>query len=88
MTLIHNLKCVQPWFSRVSAEEKTVEIRKYDRNFNVGDRLCLSEYDPEKKTFSGRYIEVEVLHIFYDHEFEGLAKGYCAMSILKLKEGN
>lgn len=44
----HELKCDTKYFVRVQTGQKTFEIRKNDRNFQVGDYLILREYDRSK----------------------------------------
>ncbi|MBD3778487.1 MAG: DUF3850 domain-containing protein [Micrococcales bacterium] len=39
----HDLKTQTPWFNRVAAGEKRAEIRKHDRDFQVGDMVRLIE---------------------------------------------
>lgn len=39
----HELKTRTPWFNRVASGEKRAEIRKHDRDFQVGDLLRLIE---------------------------------------------
>lgn len=41
----HELKTRTPWFNRVASGEKRAEIRKHDRDFQVGDLLRLVEVD-------------------------------------------
>lgn len=41
--MIHELKIKQPWFDRVAAGEKRAEVRKHDRDFQVGDEVHLYE---------------------------------------------
>lgn len=41
----HELKCYSQYFQRICTGQKTFEIRKNDRDFQVGDILCLKEYD-------------------------------------------
>jgi len=48
MSRTHELKCQPPHFAAVAAGRKTVEIRRDDRGFAVGDILDLREYDPEQ----------------------------------------
>lgn len=52
--MTHELKTVQPYFEKVWFNEKIFEIRKNDRDFQVGDFALLREYDPENHTYSGR----------------------------------
>jgi len=41
----HELKLEQTYFSRVASGQKTFEIRKNDRDFQVGDILILREFN-------------------------------------------
>lgn len=43
----HELKCHPEYFGRICRGQKTFEIRKNDRDFQVGDILVLREYDPK-----------------------------------------
>lgn len=78
----HELKTDPSYFGRIRDGVKTFEIRRHDRDYKVGDRLLLREYD---KTI-GMYtfqdpIVARVTYILTCHEFDGIASGYCAMSI-------
>lgn len=41
----HELKCYSQYFQRICSGQKTFEIRKNDRDFQVGDILHLREFD-------------------------------------------
>lgn len=58
MNKIHELKTLQPFFGDVRCDAKSFEVRKNDREFEVGDILILREWDGEKYTndFTGRVI--------------------------------
>lgn len=55
---IHVLKTVQPYFDDVASGKKTFEIRKNDRNFQVGDLLQLWEYPT-----SGHYVNAKIIYM-------------------------
>jgi hypothetical protein len=42
----HDLKIWPQYFVEVAAEQKTFEIRKNDRDYQVGDVLRLREWEP------------------------------------------
>ncbi len=52
MSKIHSLKTWPQYFSEVVAGRKRFEIRKNDRDFNVGDCLVLQEWDPQTKQYT------------------------------------
>lgn len=76
MSAIHKLKIRPEYFKAVSSGEKKFEIRKNDRDFNVGDFLVLREYTNE---CTGRQTIFKVTYILADPEF--LKPGYVALSI-------
>lgn len=58
----HNLKILPIYFELQNDGIKNWEIRKNDRNFQVGDILNLNEWDEKK--YTGRVLMVEVIHTF------------------------
>ena len=60
---IHKLKIDSKYFDAVLKGFKTFEIRKNDRNYKVGDKLILQEYDPEKQVCTGYELLVFVTYI-------------------------
>lgn len=44
---IHNLKILPEYYWKVETGEKTFEIRRNDRDFKVGDVICLSCWTEE-----------------------------------------
>lgn len=53
MPRVHELKVWPEFFHHIQNREKPFEIRKNDRDFQVGDRVLLQEYDPEEKIYTG-----------------------------------
>ena len=85
MPTIHTLKTINPYFERVWTGTKLAEIRKNDRDFQKQDLLQLQEFDP-KRGYSGREIVARVIDIVQENTFEGLAPGYCLMSLKVLDQ--
>jgi hypothetical protein len=82
--MIHHLKTWPEYFKAVQSGKKPFELRKNDRNFQVGDVLMLHEYDPEiglNDMSIGSALRLEVTYIFEDDGTFGLEKGYCIMGI-------
>jgi hypothetical protein len=82
------LKCWPNEFIAIHNGEKTYEIRSTaDREFNVHDWLCLQEFDPEIRTYSGRQLFVMVVRIDHGPNW-GLQDKVCVMGIkLMLTDG-
>ena len=75
--MIHHLKTWPEFFKAVFDGHKRFEIRKNDRNFQVGDRLVLHDYDPKNELYSGYSWDGEVTYIT---DFEQ-KPGYVVMGI-------
>lgn len=59
----HELKSWVGLFEPIYKGDKTHELRVLDRDYQVGDRLILKEYEPITKEYTGRECEVEVTYI-------------------------
>lgn len=75
----HELKTWPIYFEPVLKKEKTMELRKNDRDYKIGDLLKLREYDAEKEEYTGRYTLRIITHIVGEQPF--VPEGYVAMSI-------
>lgn len=80
--MIHHLKTWPQYFQRIQSGEKPFELRKNDRDFQVGDTLILQEWLPKEGHFSPNELMVEVTYVFIDSSGSfGLKEGYCVMGI-------
>lgn len=75
----HDLKTIQPYFNDVGRGVKNFEIRKYDRDFKVGDKIILYEYVEDKLT--GAWLRRRIIYILRDAEQFGLMPGYCILGL-------
>lgn len=64
----HNLKIWQRHFEDVLSGKKKAEHRVDDRNFQVGDTLCLEEVTEPELIYTGRKLYVYVTHIISNGE--------------------
>lgn len=76
----HNLKTHPEYFQEVIKGRKKFELRKDDRGFSVGDILCLEEYSPVSKQYTGKEYYVKVSYIFRGGVY-GLDQNMVIMSI-------
>lgn len=59
----HKLKIEPEYFQAIIDGSKPFEIRKNDRNYQVGDVLILREYDEKQRRYSGEQITRVVTYI-------------------------
>ena len=74
MKKVHELKTLPKYFVAVAAGRKTFEIRKNDRDFKIGDKVTLKEWDGE---YTGQEVDVVITYIT-DYEQK---EGYIVFSI-------
>jgi len=84
--MVHELKTLPKFFKEVVEGRKPFEVRKDDRDYQVGDLLKLNEFDPEKQKYTGCYAWQQIVYILGRNEDEKIfvPDGYV---ILSLKEG-
>lgn len=75
----HELKILPEYYEEVALYRKTFEIRRNDRDYQVGDKLILKEY--YKGKYTGREVTRYVSYIYHGDGTYGLPEGFCVMSI-------
>lgn len=76
----HVLKISPKYFDDVKNNLKRFEIRKDDREFQVGDLVTLKEF--EKGEYTGRIIEnIPIIYILRNASEYGLKDGYCILGL-------
>lgn len=84
----HVLKCWPQFMPRIASGQKTFEIRKNDRDYQVGDRLRLYEYDPKTSVqwdHKGRHPQILAEITYMSSAFQ--QEGYVVLGI-RLIESN
>ena len=77
---IHELKTWPEFYEQVICGAKTFEIRRDDRGFRVGDVLCLREWNPATKTYTGRTYYTSVSYTLTGTAV-GIADGFVVMAL-------
>jgi len=80
MSTTHKLKTWPKFYGAVLSGAKRFEVRKNDRDFQVGDVLRLEEWDPETLQYTGAVMLKYVTCILHGGQL-GIRPGYCVMSI-------
>ncbi len=79
--MTHELKSWPRWFEPMKDRTKRFDIRKDDRQFEVGDILRLREWDPEHEEYTGRELTARVTYIIRAGGLIPITVGYCVMSV-------
>ncbi len=76
----HELKIWPEYFEAVIRGDKRFEYRNNDRNYEVGDTLCLNEYNKEENKYTGlrTYVRITYILKLYD--------SYAILSIKPIKD--
>jgi hypothetical protein len=91
---IHDLKSWPEWFAPLKDGTKTFELRRNDRNFQVGDVLHLLEYEPGDHPdgatgrYTGRYCYRVVTYVMHGlgsvgaiEPLKGLDRNYAILAL-------
>ncbi len=78
----HCLKILKQFMPRIRSGQKTFEIRKNDRDYQVGDILRLYEYDPSSSVqwaYEGRNPSIIAKVVYMTTAYQ--QEGYCVLGI-------
>lgn len=92
--MTHELKTWPDYYKVIESGEKTFEVRKMDRPFEIGHILLLKEWiwdgpnsyeitSKDDGVYTGRQIKMEITYILKGGKF-GVSEGYCVMGIKPL----
>lgn len=83
--VVHELKISPEYFDAVAKGIKQFELRKDDRNFQVGDFVTLKEYD--NGAYTGRQLRnMPISYVLRDCPQYGLQEGYCIIGLQEVEE--
>jgi hypothetical protein len=86
MSTSHELKSWPRFFNPIVTGDRCHELRRNDRDYRVGDRLVLREFDESFGTYTGRECTAVVTSITSRDEpcavsAEGLNPDFCILTI-------
>lgn len=73
----HELKIWPEFFASILNGTKTFEVRKNDRDFKIGDRILLREYEPDTNTYTGDNLLISITYVLHGDPVWGLALNMC-----------
>lgn len=79
-TQTHELKTWSKYYDAVLFGDKTFEVRKHNRDFQIGDFLLLLKWDKEKNIYAGNFTSFIITYILKGGQF-GIEKDYCVLGI-------
>jgi len=77
--MTHDIKASPEVFKETNLGLRKFELRKFDREFKVGDTLVIWEYTPEDLELTGRTSVNEIVSI--QAVGPGLQPGYCLLGL-------
>jgi Domain of unknown function (DUF3850) len=77
----HELKTWPEQWRALARGEKPFEVRRDDRDFEVGDHLILDEFDPRPNAEqSGRAVDAWITYKLVGGQF-GIEEGFCVLGL-------
>ena len=83
--MTHELKTWPEYFRPVARGEKNFEVRRNDRDFQVGDVLTLRKFNPKIGVYTSAECDKSVTFILHGKGF-GVAEGYCVLALGDVEE--
>lgn len=82
----HILKCWPKYFAAIACGDKMFEVRKNDRDFQVGDWVDLREWLPDEQKETGHFLTVEITYMFIGDAAVGLVlpEGLCVLGLRRV----
>jgi Domain of unknown function (DUF3850) len=82
MSKHHEIKIYPKWFDLARTQCKRFEVRKNDRDYQIGDTIKMREWGHE--TYSGWFLTATISSTYSG---EGVADGYCVFGYVNAEVG-
>lgn len=76
----HKMKILPEYFCKVCAGQKNFEIRRDDRDIQVGDTVVLLEWHPETGFAGAMTRPLHISYVLRNVPYHGLQEDYCIFS--------
>ncbi len=89
MPKVHHVKSWPQYFASIKEGQRTHDLRRNDREFQVGDLMILAEFDPQAQKYTGETCEVEITSMTSTSQpcavsSEALDPAFCILSIRRV----
>ena len=74
----HQIKCWPEYFKAIVDGTKNFEVRNNDRDYQVGDRLYLAEWEDDK--YTGMVVTKPITYVLEGGQF-GIEAGYVVLGL-------
>ncbi len=82
----HSIKIQQPYLRHILEGKKTFEVRKNDRDYQVGDTIYFMPLvDENGYDVYGNGYTAQLFTITYLHQGLGMQEGYCILGIEEIQ---
>lgn len=86
MRRVHRVKSWPEYFRAIANGKRTHDLRRNDRNYEVGDLMLLEEFDPATNSYSGERLTVEITSMTSAQQpcavsIDALNPDFCILSI-------
>ena len=76
----HYVKTIQPYYNDSKRGIKLFEVRKNDRDYQVGDFFVQEEFNTETQDLTGDNFKSKIIYLLRGGQF-GIADDYCVLGI-------
>lgn len=79
MNFSHELKTNPIFFGLIVSGDRTADIRRNDRGYQVGDTILLREWVEEHQKYTGRELPIVITNVLHGGQY-GIESGWCMLS--------
>ena len=84
--VVHELKCWESYFHGLQDGSKMFELRKFDRDFRIGDTLHIRETTYADGMYTGRECWRNISYILAHEDDLGLKDGFAILSLCYMSD--
>ncbi|WP_065755239.1 DUF3850 domain-containing protein [Bradyrhizobium paxllaeri] len=88
---VHHVKCWRVFFDDMQTGRKSFDVRRDDRDYQIGDIMNFKEWAPAETRYTGRETRKLITYIVHAGEgsfapLAGLKPGFCVLGLVEVPE--